>query len=277
MLLPDVRSRGYQEFLQRPARFGTRWLYEHPTLKGSYSGEKRHGAQTALSSPLVPRAIERVSIAARFPKSNCALERRPPVNDTVHVSRSRCMPLCGYREASHGSTGERQACTFCCCQTGPSVKRRFCMPSRKRQGNNPKRRIAPLGTLTCDTQLRLARAQYVGSAHHKSQPGDYGFSPPVNPRPTKSLCDDVRLIDKREAIELFRSGIRLGMVSSHLESGLPKYVWAVDRHGNAYEAKLGGGGSDYHGYRLRRDDRMQAFVLAEWRERNQHDDNRLAD
>ena len=151
------------------------------------------------------------------------------------------------------------------------------MPSRKRQGNNPKRRIAPLGTLGCDARSRLAHAHYVGSAHHKSQPADYGFTPPVNPRPSKSLCDDLRPITRKEAIELFRSGIRLDMVSSHLENGLPKYVWAVDDDGNAYEAKVGDDGASYHGYRLRRDDRMQAYVLAEWRERKQHDGSRLAD
>ena len=33
------------------------------------------------------------------------------------------------------------------------------------------------------------RLSYIGSALHKTKPGDYGFQPPVNPRATKSTCD----------------------------------------------------------------------------------------
>ena len=143
------------------------------------------------------------------------------------------------------------------------------MPNRKRQGNDPTRRISPLGTLSCDVRSRLAQARYVGDALHKSQPADYGFTPPVNPRRGKSLCDDLRPILRKEAIKLFRSGIRLDMVSTRLQNGLPKYVWAVDDDGEAYEAKLGHDGLVYHGYRLYKKDRMQAYVLDNWRERNQ--------
>ena len=79
----------------------------------------------------------------------------------------------------------------------------------------------------------------MGSAHHKSRPADYGFHPPVNPRPDKSLCDKWGVIRLLEASKLFRSGIGLGMVSDYLENGLPKFVWSVDYAGEAYEAKLG--------------------------------------
>ena len=143
------------------------------------------------------------------------------------------------------------------------------MPSRKRQGNDPKRRISPIEELGCDVRANLANARYVGSALHKSKPADYCFTPPVNPRPDKSLCDDLRPIPKREAIRLFRSGIRLDMVSTYVQNGLPKYVWAVDHDGEAYEAKLGDEGSAYHGYRLYKNDPMQAYVVATWEERDQ--------
>ena len=144
------------------------------------------------------------------------------------------------------------------------------MPSRKGQPNEPKRRVAPQGTLGNQTLLELGKARYVGSAHHKKRPGDYGFHPPVNPRPRKSVCDDRKTITLKEATRLFRAGVQSGMVSSHIEeSQLPKYVWAVDGSGEAYEAKLGDDGRSYHGYRLDRDERMRQYILQEWRARSQ--------
>lgn len=141
------------------------------------------------------------------------------------------------------------------------------MPGRKRQGNNPKRRVAPGGAISSEVRGNLARARYVGSAHHKSRPADYGFIPPVNPRPGKSLCDDIRIITRQEAIRLFHSAIHLEMMSSYLMNGLPKFVWAVDSDGEAYESKLGDDGFSYHGYRLRRDDPFRENVISEWRKR----------
>ena len=77
------------------------------------------------------------------------------------------------------------------------------MAHRKRQGNNPKRRIAV--EVAPDVLTSLSESRYVGSAHHKRYAADYGFAPPANPRPHKSLCDG---INRREALDLFRSGIR---------------------------------------------------------------------
>ena len=110
--------------------------------------------------------------------------------------------------------------------------------------------------------------RYEGSNEHKKNHSDYGFHPPANSRGNKSLCDGVRPVPQREAIRLFRSGLRLGMVSPVPEGELPKYIWAVDEDGEAYEAKVGHDGRSYHGYRLGADDRaMQQYVLAEWRKR----------
>ena len=142
------------------------------------------------------------------------------------------------------------------------------MPRRRGQGNDKKRRIAPLGTISRETRSNLDEARYVGSAHHKSRPADYNFNPPVNPRRGKSLCDDLRPIALHEAIKLFRSGVRLGMVSAHQERGLPKFVWAVDQDGEAYEAILGSDGPNYHGYRLNRKVPNREYVIAEWNMRN---------
>ena len=58
------------------------------------------------------------------------------------------------------------------------------------------------------------------------------------------------------------------MVSAFREGGYPKYVWAVDEKGEAYEAKWGDDGQSYHGYRLGDDDRMMRdYVIDEWEKR----------
>jgi hypothetical protein len=146
------------------------------------------------------------------------------------------------------------------------------MPSRKRQSNNPVDRVAPLGAHSEEILESLQNAHYVGSSLHKSRQGHgYDLHPPVNPRPTKSLCDDRRAVSWTEATRLFRKGIKLQMVSERLERGLPVRVWSVDHAGEPYVAMLGSDGPNYHGYRLYRDPRQRAHILAEWRERNHQD------
>ena len=141
----------------------------------------------------------------------------------------------------------------------------FSMP--KRQGNNPKRRIASRHEIDPNVLGRiLDEACYAGSAHHKRAPADYGFHPPANPRPNKSLCDGGdRSVKLDEARALFREGVKRGMISSIRMGELPKYVWAVDSEGRAYESKLEHGSRSYHGYELGKDDdTMQRLVIKEW-------------
>ena len=138
---------------------------------------------------------------------------------------------------------------------------------RQRKGQRPDRRIVPANALADVELTRIALvARYGGSAIHKLHSGDYGFTPPVNPRPHKSVCDDVRVILRAEAARLLSEGIRKGMVSAFEPGQLPKYVWAVDEHGKVYEAKVKVGQETiYHGYRLGDDERqMCAEVLSEW-------------
>jgi hypothetical protein len=139
----------------------------------------------------------------------------------------------------------------------------------KREGNRPDRRIVPFGQLPQAFLEALAlRIQYAGSGHHKLFPGDYGFLPPVNPRPSKSVCDDLRPLLMQEALTLFRLGIQHGMVSRFGETDNPKYIWAVDDTGEAYEAKESKSApNSYHGYRLGEDDYIQRLVLQEWKQR----------
>ena len=142
----------------------------------------------------------------------------------------------------------------------------------KYQGNNPKRRIAKPGFYTAEELDGLASvARYSGSPHHKIRPADYGFNPPVAPRPSKSVCDDKRPVQSDEALKLLQTGIRLGMVSSHIVREWPKYIWVVDDSGEVYEAKLGHDQTRYHGYRLRKDDNaMRRWVISEWSKRKAH-------
>ena len=143
------------------------------------------------------------------------------------------------------------------------------MPPGKREGNRPSRRIGPDGRLDGDAAAALvARCRYVGAAFHKLKPADYGLAPPRAPRPGKSVCDDLRPLVKSEAEALLAAGIRRGMVSDFGPDSAPKYIWAVDEHGEVYEAKTKPPhGTAYHGYRLGGDDDFRDYVLRVWRAR----------
>ncbi len=115
----------------------------------------------------------------------------------------------------------------------------------------------------------MIRLRYGGSAYHKRHPGDFGFIPSSNPRPSKSLCDGLRPVLYVEAAKLFRRGIELGMMSKLTDAGIPKYVWAVDGDNEVYEAKTKAEREvDYHGYRLGADEAdMRRYIREEWEKR----------
>lgn len=141
------------------------------------------------------------------------------------------------------------------------------MTVRKREGNRPDRRIAPADAVPEPVRAALKkRLCYVGSAIHKLRPGNYGFVPPNNPRPSKSPCDELRPVLLEEAAALFERGIEFGMMSAFPAGGRPKYVWSVDEGGEVYEAKTKADREDaYHGYRVGDDERaMRRYVLDEW-------------
>ncbi len=79
------------------------------------------------------------------------------------------------------------------------------------------------------------------------------------------MCDGHRIILKEDAAQLFREGIIRGMFSNLSDDGVPKFVWAVDTEGEAYEAKIDRSG--YHGYRLEEEGDFRALVLQEWKKR----------
>jgi hypothetical protein len=139
----------------------------------------------------------------------------------------------------------------------------------KRQSNRPDRRLAVAGSIPTAELIRLAGLlRYEGIATHKLTPGDYGFLPPTNPRPSKSVCDDRGPVLRENAIRLFRRGLTAGMISPFETGSSPKYVWAVDEAGEVYEAKTKPPDTVYHGYRLGDDERdMRRDILTEWTRR----------
>lgn len=144
------------------------------------------------------------------------------------------------------------------------------MITRKREGNRPDRRILADDASTAEARAALAaRITYTGSAHHKRRPGDYGFQPPTNPRPSKDVCDakGKRQVLLAEATVLFRAGLHKGVYSAPGANGLPKYVWSVDEEDDVFEAKARPEReTEYHGYRLGDDElTMRRYVLAQWK------------
>ena len=129
----------------------------------------------------------------------------------------------------------------------------------------PDRTYGDCVSLTCPGPKPSWPRAYTGDSQHKSKPADYGFHPPANPRPNKSLYDGSRIIKLAEATALFREGIRRGMISTYCVDGLAKYVWAVDAYGHVYEAKLSKNSLNYQGYELGCNERaMKTIVAREW-------------
>lgn len=138
----------------------------------------------------------------------------------------------------------------------------------KRQGNNPKRGIAPQGRLTADGEEAVGmHCALLGSANHKLHPAAYGFPRP-EPRPSKSVCDMERKILLPEAKQLVASGIQCELFSEPQADGFPKFIWSVSEKGEIFEAKTDRNGTgEYHGYPLEDEDPMHKYVLSVWKER----------
>lgn len=67
---------------------------------------------------------------------------------------------------------------------------------------NTKRKLSP-PPATEEEKNNLKRlaaaAQYDGNPEHKENPGDFNLSPPSKPRKDKSLCDGVKIFEKKKA------------------------------------------------------------------------------
>jgi hypothetical protein len=137
---------------------------------------------------------------------------------------------------------------------------------RKRRAYNPKRRL-------CDAEHVHSRRQaiqalgktprYRGNPEHKRNPGDFGLDPPTSPRLGKTLCDEVRILGRAEALKLLETAFVRGFFSVQERGGWPQNVWAVTNDGQPLEAQLEGDGI-YHGYPMPQGDPLRDEVLLRW-------------
>lgn len=131
---------------------------------------------------------------------------------------------------------------------------------------NPKRQLRAIPPSAEElTQLNCLaeKVKYGGNPEHKRNPGDYGLTPPANPRRGKTLCDSAAIFKKAEALELLRLGLRSGLVSKTEIQGWPKNIWIVTPEGVPLEAQWENLGV-YHGYPIPENDPFREEVLHAW-------------
>lgn len=132
---------------------------------------------------------------------------------------------------------------------------------------NTKRALRPPVQTAAD-QYRLdalaERVAYGGNPQHKRNPGDFGLTPPAAPRQGKTLCDDVAIFKKAEALRLLRCGVRRGLVSEQMNGEWPQNIWAVSAEGIPLEAMYDGNGGCYHGYPMPAGDPLAGEVRLRW-------------
>ena len=131
---------------------------------------------------------------------------------------------------------------------------------------NPKRKLASSATADAAHLASLAeRVRYGGNPEHKRNPGDFGLTPPADPRVGKSLCDAAGIFGRDQATELLRQGLRRGLVSERRDGDWPTNVWSVTADGKPLEAQLENRETGaYHGYPMPDTDPMHAEILERW-------------
>lgn len=123
--------------------------------------------------------------------------------------------------------------------------------------------------LTPEAKARLAAwataAVYTGNPHHKRRPGDYGLTPPCDPRTYKSLCDNTGIFKREKAEKLLKEGFLRGLICTQEVDGWPTRVWAVTDGGVAIEAMFEKHtNGQYHGYPLDADSALADEVFERW-------------
>jgi hypothetical protein len=139
------------------------------------------------------------------------------------------------------------------------------MPNRTRRSYNPKRALVAVKPPQTELIALADKIRYGGNPEHKSDPGDFGLTPPSAPRSDKTLCDTAGIRSKSEAWSILRSGVLKGLISKQTRGGFPQNVWAVTDDGTAFEARIENPETgSYHGYPLPADDPFRAAVLRAW-------------
>ncbi len=118
-----------------------------------------------------------------------------------------------------------------------------------------------------EAELAYWREQvtYGGNPEHKRNPGDFGLTPPATPRPDKSLCDEIEVYRRTEALELLKEGIKRGLVSVQRSNGFPQNIWSMTADRVPLEAQLENRElGSYHGYPLTDGDPFADIVRESW-------------
>ena len=134
---------------------------------------------------------------------------------------------------------------------------------------NPKRRVS--GARTPDELARLAsQVTYAGNPVHKEAPGDFGLTPPAQPRPDKSKCDWIGIFDRPVASRLLKEGVRRVLVSQQVRGAFPQNIWAVTDDGDPVEAQLENATmGTYHGYPMPKTDPFREVIVSLWSQSEQ--------
>jgi hypothetical protein len=137
---------------------------------------------------------------------------------------------------------------------------------KRRSGFNPKRRIRAAADPKDITRLANS-IHYSGNPEHKRNPGDFGLTPPSQPRADKTLCDVIKIFSRKEAEALLKTGVEKGLFSEQEQNGYPQNIWAVTVDGYPLEAQLENAlQGHYHGYPMPEADPFRDAVLAKWRQ-----------
>ncbi len=138
------------------------------------------------------------------------------------------------------------------------------MPSSRKKFNL-KRRFAANLPEKDELEKLAAMVRYGGNPEHKRNPGDFGLTPPSQPRADKSLCDGIQVFRREEALRLLRLGVKAGMVSPWDGTAFPKNIWSMTKDGIPLEAQLENpGNGTYHGYPLETNDVFRQSVIDKW-------------
>ena len=131
---------------------------------------------------------------------------------------------------------------------------------------NLKRRIKKLEEVDLQYCSDIAKQiRYGGNPEHKKNPGDFGLTPPSNPRAGKSLCDVVSIFSRRVALERLQAGLRKGLISERSHGEWPQNIWSVTEDGYPLEAQLENPATGvYHGYPMPESDPLAAEVIKQW-------------
>ena len=133
---------------------------------------------------------------------------------------------------------------------------------------NPKRKLQ-VGMPLQECEQLAEQVSYGGNPEHKRNPGNFGLTPPADPRPHKTLCDDCGIFDRSIATSLLSQGAERGIVSVQMKGQWPQNIWAVTSDGYPVEAQLENQvKGTYHGYPMPEADPMRQEILARWNNPN---------